>query len=213
MTRAFSDSVPELGRFWQGSDTSNYAQLPDDWSIGISDVVNSSGEIGAGRYKAVNLAGAGTIRAVANALGGHLPLFVFGGDGANFAVPPNDVVAARDALARVAMWAKRDLGLDLRVGMTKVSDVRAAGHDIRVAYWRASNELRYAMFAGGGLEWIDAQLKDDSITFGHDATTKEPDLSGLSCVSDVLTSSCGAGRSGEDASPVDEMGSHTWSTI
>ena len=63
MTRAFSDSVPELGRFWQGSDTSNYAQLPDDWSIGISDVVNSSGEIGAGRYKAVNLAGAGTIRA------------------------------------------------------------------------------------------------------------------------------------------------------
>jgi catechol 2,3-dioxygenase-like lactoylglutathione lyase family enzyme len=34
-----------------------------------------------------------------------------------------------------------------------------------------------------------------------------------SIVSDVLTSSCGARRSREDASPVDEMGSHTWSTI
>ena len=32
-------------------------------------------------------------------------------------------------------------------------------------------------------------------------------------VSDVLTPSCGARRSREDASPVDEMGSHTWSTI
>jgi branched-chain amino acid transport system substrate-binding protein len=32
-------------------------------------------------------------------------------------------------------------------------------------------------------------------------------------VSDVLTPSCGARRSREDASPVDGMGSHTWSTI
>ena len=32
-------------------------------------------------------------------------------------------------------------------------------------------------------------------------------------VSDVLTPSCGARRSREDASPVDEMGSHTWLTI
>ena len=152
VTRMFIDSVPELGRFSQGSDTSSFVQVPDDWSIGISDVVNSSGEISAGRYKAVNLAGASTIRAVANALGGHLPLFVFGGDGAHFAVPPRDVPSARDALARVAMWAERDLGLVLRVGMVKVSDVRAAGHEVLVAFWRASNDLRYAMFAGGGLE-------------------------------------------------------------
>jgi hypothetical protein len=181
VTRMFIDSVPELGRFSQGSDTSSFVQVPDDWSIGISDVVNSSGEISAGRYKAVNLAGASTIRAVANALGGHLPLFVFGGDGAHFAVPPRDVPLARDALARVAMWAERDLGLVLRVGMVKVSDVRAAGHDVLVAFWRASNDLRYAMFAGGGLEWVDTQLKNGSIALSHEEAEEEPDLSGLSC--------------------------------
>jgi hypothetical protein len=63
----------------------HYAALPDDWYIGVSDVVDSIGAIEAVRYRAVNLAGAASISAVANALGGELPLFVFGGDGARFA--------------------------------------------------------------------------------------------------------------------------------
>jgi hypothetical protein len=50
--------------------------------------------IAEGRYKAVNMAGAAVIAAVTNALEGREFPFVFGGDGASFAVGPADVTAA-----------------------------------------------------------------------------------------------------------------------
>jgi hypothetical protein len=178
----WADSVPVLDRFSQAADPSCYRPLPDDWSVGVSDVVDSTNAIGAGRYKAVNLAGAGTICSVANALGGGLRLFVFGGDGASFAVPPEHRPAAAEALTRVAAWAKRDLNLHLRVGLVQVADIRAAGHDARVAFWQASNNVRYAMFAGGGMAWSEAQLKQGAIDLPTSLhATDEPDLKGLSC--------------------------------
>ena len=77
---------PVLTQFVQVADGSLYIPLPADWKVGTSDVVNSTAALAAGRYKSVNFAGAATISAVSNALGGRLPLFVFGGDGAHFAV-------------------------------------------------------------------------------------------------------------------------------
>jgi hypothetical protein len=174
-------AVPVLDRFASVADPSRYAALPDDWRIGISDVVGSTQAIEAGRYKAVNLAGAGSISAVANALGGALPLFVFGGDGARFAVAPAQAPAAAAALAQVAMWARRDLDLDLRVGLTTVAEARAAGFDARVAFWQASDDVRYAMFTGGAMEWADGQLKSGARGLAPAAAGNEPDLTGLSC--------------------------------
>ena len=181
MKNKWLESVPVLGEFSQVADPAQYVPLPDDCHIGVSDVVDSTGAIEAGRYKAVNLAGAGTISAVANEFGGDLPLFVFGGDGARFAVPPDQASRAADALSRVAMWAKRDLDLELRVGMTTVADIRAAGVDVRAALWRASNHVRYAVFTGGGLEWADAQLKSGAIGLAPADSDDEPNLTGLSC--------------------------------
>ena len=181
MSEQWIENVPVLEQFSQVADPSRYIPLPDDWHIGVSDVVNSTSAIEAGRYKAVNVAGAATISAVANALDGGLSLFVFGGDGARFAVSPIQAPAAADALARVAMWSGRDLDLCLRTGMTNVAEVRAAGFDVRVAFWQASDHVRYAMFTGGGLEWADAQLKNGAIGLPPAAADKEPDLTGLSC--------------------------------
>ncbi len=175
------ERVPVLDQFSQVADSSLYVPLPDDWYIGVSDVVDSRGAIESGHYKAVNLAGAGTISAVANELGGELPLFVFGGDGARFAVPAALAPTAAAALSRVAMWAQRDLDLELRVGMTRVADIRAAGVDVRAAFWQASSFVRYAMFSGGGLEWADAELKKGSIYLPPADIDDEPNLSGLSC--------------------------------
>jgi hypothetical protein len=181
VTESWVESVPVLDHFAQAADPSRYAALPDDWRIGVADVIDSTGAIEAGRYKAVNLAGAGVISAVTNALSGALPLFVFGGDGARFAIAPAQGPAAQDALARAAMWARRDLDLELRVGMTTVAAVRAAGFDARAAFWQASRHVRYAMFAGGGLEWAEAQLKGGAIGLAPAAAGEEPDLAGLSC--------------------------------
>jgi hypothetical protein len=170
-----------LSHFAQVADPTQYVPLPDDWHIGASDVLESTAAIAAGRYKAVNLAGAATVSAVANALQGDLPLFAFGGDGARFAVSPDQVDVASDALSRAAAWAARDLGLELRVGMTRVTEARASGYDVRVAFWQVSDHLRYAMFTGGGLEWVDARLKAGAIALPPTAAGHEPDLTGLSC--------------------------------
>lgn len=181
MSEQWIESVPVLEQFAHVSDPSRYIPLPDDWHIGVSDVVNSTGAIENGRYKAVNVSGAATISAVSNALQGDLWLFVFGGDGARFAVAPAQAPAAADALARVAMWSERDLALHLRTGLINVAEVRAAGFDVRVAFWRASDHVRYAMFTGGGLEWADAQLKSGTIGLPPAAADDDPDLTGLSC--------------------------------
>ncbi len=181
VSEAWIASVPVLDRFAHVADPSRYAPLPDDWRIGVSDVVGSTVAIEAGRYKAVNLAGAATISAVTNALDGDLPLFAFGGDGAHFAVPPEQTSLTADALCRVAAWAERDLDLGLRVGMTSVSEIRAAGLDVTVAFWKASDDVRYAMFAGEGLEWAEAQLKSGALEPPLSGAGGEPDLTGLSC--------------------------------
>lgn len=174
-------SVPILQDFAQVADPSSYTPLPGDWWVGVSDVVNSTGAIEDGRYKAVNLAGAATISAVSNALGGALPVFAFAGDGAHFAVPPDQAAIAAEALRRVAFWAERDLGLSLRVGSVAVDEVRAAGSDVAVAFWRASDDVRYAMFTGGGLAWVERQLKEGAIRNPPTGMEQEPDLTGLSC--------------------------------
>ena len=96
--RDFYQSLPILGDFAAAVRVENYRPLPDDWSVGLSDIVGSTKAIAEGRYKAVNMIGAGVIAAVSNALGGRAFPFVFGGDGASFAVGPQHALAAAKAL-------------------------------------------------------------------------------------------------------------------
>ena len=179
--RRWIETVPVFADFARAADPSAYARLPDCWCIGISDVINSTGAIDAGRYRDVNLVAAGCISAVSNALSGELSLFAFGGDGARFAVSPEHAQIAADALSRTATWARRELKLDLRVGMTTVAEIRAAGFDVRAAFLKPTEHVQYAMFSGGGLEWADAQLKRGEIGLPPAAPEDEPDLTGLSC--------------------------------
>ena len=65
--------------------------------------------------------------------------------------------------------------------MTTVSNIRAAGFDVRVALFRASEHVRYAMFMGGGLEWAETKLKAGLISLPPSDPQDEPDLTGLSC--------------------------------
>ena len=64
-----------------------YKPLPDDWTIGIADIVQSTKAIRENRYRSVNMAGAAVIAALKNSLDGSDFPYVFGGDGASFAVP------------------------------------------------------------------------------------------------------------------------------
>ena len=119
--------------FVQLTDFDRYQPLPDDWFIGIADVVQSTRAIEAGRYKAVNTVGAAVLVAITNALPELCFPYVFGGDGATVAIPGAYVDEVRDALARTAAWSADTLDLVLRVAIIPVQDIRKAGHDVRVA--------------------------------------------------------------------------------
>lgn len=107
--------------------------------------------------------------------------YVFGGDGAGFAVPPEWKDRSEHALASVRSWARREFDMGLRVGMMRVSDIRAAGLDVTVARFQASAGVDYAMFSGGGLNWAEARMKAGDQTVPEAPQDSQPDLTGLSC--------------------------------
>ena len=134
-------SLPPFRDFTAVTDPALFKPLPDDWLIGTADVVGSTKAIAENRYKAVNMAGAAVIVAVTNALGDREFPFVFGGDGASFAVPGALGPQARQALAETATWVKEDLDLTLRIGMAPVSMLRSHGVDVRVARYAPSENI------------------------------------------------------------------------
>jgi len=177
----FYSAIPVFRSFARLMDPALYSPLPDDWSIGVADIVESTKAIAQARYKAVNMAGASVIAAVTNALEGREFPFIFGGDGASFAVAPDDLDRTREALAATAAWVKEDLELVMRVALVPVAAMRAMGLDVRVARFGPSPNLSYAMFSGGGLGWAEAAMKRGEFAVEMAPAGTQPDLSGLSC--------------------------------
>ncbi|MBL8895308.1 MAG: DUF3095 domain-containing protein, partial [Rhizobiales bacterium] len=179
-TGFFAD-LPTFDRFAGVTDAANYSPLPQDWSLAVADIVGSTKAIKAGRYKAVNMAGASVISAIHNALGHRDLPFVFGGDGALVAVPAESVAETRTALSTVQVWVKEELDLGLRAAIVPMAAVRGSGHDVRVARYRVSPEITYGMFMGGGASWAEQQMKAGQFAVEPAAPGSRPDLSGLSC--------------------------------
>ena len=188
---AFYSSIPVFRGFGSLMDPALYSALPDDWSIGVADIVELTKAIAEARYKAVNMAGASIIAAVTNALEGREFPFVFGGDGASFAVSPDDLERAREALAATAIWVEESLNLVMRVALVPVSAVRAQGLDVRVARFGPSANLSYAMFSGGGLGWAETAMKRGEFAVPKAAPGTQPDLTGLSCRFEEIPSARG----------------------
>ena len=177
----FYRTAPTFRDFRLVAEEFSFSPLPEDWLIGVADVERSTKAIQDKRYKAVNMAGAAVIAAIANAVGGREFPFVFGGDGASFAVSPADAGIARQALAETATWVREDLDLTLRVGMVSVGEIRRKGYDVRVGRYAVSDHISIAMFSGGGVAWADAAMKRDEISVPRAPAGARPDLSGLSC--------------------------------
>jgi len=177
----FVDSLPVFAEFESVADTDSYRPLPDSWALATADIVGSTRAIEAGRYKTVNMAGASVISALLNALGQRDLPFVFGGDGALVAFPGSVLEVTRNALAAVQTWVAEELGLTLRAAIVPMKDIRAQGLDVRVARFQASDEVFYAMFAGGGGSWAEAEMKAGRYRVDPAPAGTRPDLSGLSC--------------------------------
>src|ERR1700686_5036504 len=70
-SETFYSGIPVFRGFTSLMEPALYAPLPDDWSIGVADIVESTRAIAEARYKAVNMAGAAVIAAITNALEGR----------------------------------------------------------------------------------------------------------------------------------------------
>lgn len=176
----FSD-LPGLAHFAEGLEAERFQPLPNGWLVGVADVVNSTGAIAAGRYKAVNMVGASVISAVLNIVGQRAFPFVFGGDGAAFALPAGFDGKLRAALAATRTWASEEMDLSLRVALVPIETVRAAGCDVTVARYAPNADIAYAMLSGGGITWAEGEMKAGRHAIPAAPPGTRPDLSGLSC--------------------------------
>jgi hypothetical protein len=190
-SESFYAGLPVFHDFTRIVDGALYQPLPEDWMVGVADVEQSTKAIRENRYKAVNMAGAAVIVAVTNALGGRDFPFVFGGDGASFAVPPSAADLARAALAATATWVKDELDLRLRTSLIPVAEIRARGHDVRVARYAPSQNVSIASFSGGGMAWADAAMKQGRFAVEPSPPELRPDLHGLSCRYELIPASRG----------------------
>ncbi len=184
-TENFYQDLPTIDHFADLSDSSVYHSLPDDWSVAVSDVKDSTGMIGKGKYKQVNLIGASTIMALLNLKKSYSIPFIFGGDGAAVCVPGEMVPQAKEALLSVKDMAAELYGIELRIGIVPVSFIRDSGYDVLVARNRLSPTHTQAAFSGGGLQFAEECLKDPSISerFSIDPAVVESkgDITGLEC--------------------------------
>ncbi len=177
----FYQSLEPFSAFSEVLDVRHYKPLPEDWLVAVTDVVDSTGAIRSGRYKAVNMAGASVIAAARNALQGVAFPFVFGGDGASFAVAGEFRAPVEQALAACRTWVREEIGLELRASLVPVGDILAAGHPVSVARHTPAPDVSYAMFSGGGLAWAEQQMKAGRFVVGEAPAGSRPDLQGLSC--------------------------------
>lgn len=187
----FYRSIPVFSGFSRLMESAHYRRLPDDWAIGITDIVKSTDAISERRYKSVNTAGAATIAAIANTLSHKEFPFVFGGDGASFALPNSDLPLAREAMAATAAWVRDSLDLDMRIALIPIADIRSQGHDVLVARYAPSPDVSYAMFTGGGLGWAESAIKRGEFAVPPAPVGTMPDLTGLSCRFERIASSRG----------------------
>jgi hypothetical protein len=80
--------------------------------------------------------------------------------------------------------ARNSFGLDLRTSIVSIQELREAGHQARVARFKASPEAEFAMFAGHAYAVAEAWVKDPTTgpTFQvSEAGDNEVDFEGFEC--------------------------------
>jgi hypothetical protein len=183
-SHAFYRQLNAIEHFVDVADLSLYTQVPDDWSVIITDVQGSTRAIEAGRYKDVNSLGVASIVAVRNALPGVDIPFVFGGDGATLLCPTALLPGVEVALRGLQDLATSAFELGMRAGIVSVGELREGGHPLLVARFRASEHVALAMFAGGALAEAERLVKHPELGARYAVSSDGPrtaDFTGFEC--------------------------------
>jgi hypothetical protein len=178
----FYTRLASFSNFSEVANAGHYHPVPEDWSIFISDVRDSTKAIQAGQYKEVNLVGAASIVVSRNAMESLDFPFVFGGDGATLLIPPEKTERVTLELSKLKALAKKNFGFDLRVGRVPVKQIYFENKQLEVAKFELTPGRSIAMMRGSGLELAEDWIKRSGEKFEVSVPSEqENDLSGLSC--------------------------------
>ncbi len=156
--------------------------MPEDWTVFIADIKNSTQAIEQGYYKEVNLIGAASITLCIQALDGTEFPFIFGGDGASLCIPPQYTAIVSHELAKLIRFAKDKFALKLRIAKIPASIIYQNDKELLVAKLEITEGRCISLFRGGGLDYADQLAKQQDAQFKistHDSSVAE--LKGLSC--------------------------------
>ena len=159
-TANFYRDLAVLESFAEAIETNRHTEVPGDWWVVIADVIGSTKAIEAGAYKKVNTVGVACIAAVVNVDRSIEMPFVFGGDGATFAVPDTLRERVIPALREAQRLSREQFDLLLRVGLVRVSDLLDGGLSVRLAKIRLSPNITQPTFSGSGWEEAERIVKD-----------------------------------------------------
>ena len=157
----FYGELAVLESFEEAIEISHHRQLPAGWWIVVADVIGSTKAIEAGAYKDVNTVGVACIAAVINVDRSVDIPFVFGGDGATFAVPEALRERVMAALREAQRLSRESFGLRLRVGLVRVGELLARGKRAKLARVRLSTHVVQSTFSGAGWEEAERIVKEE----------------------------------------------------
>lgn len=184
----FYQNLAVITEFDSILNTEQFSELPDDWWVVITDVVNSTQAIEKGQYRAINAVGGATVAAMTNAVKPLRIPYVFGGDGATFCIPPSQLEAIKAALIGSAQLARDSFELDLRIGCVPYADIKPHAQ-ILIARFQKNASLEQAVFIGGGLTEAEHLIKQDpNYNLPINNLEQDVDFSGFECRWDRIPS-------------------------
>lgn len=182
-SRDFYQNIPSLVDFQSLPEQSHYFKLPSNWFIVVTDIKDSTKAIQNGRYRDINTLGAASIAVVQSALPNREIPSVFGGDGASFLVPSEDLPTIKKALLGLKSHSLNQYGLNLRVGGINISEVRSADLDVEIAKFDLGSGKTIPLVRGGGMAFADNKIKqlNSPYEWHLSSETLPPKLEALSC--------------------------------
>lgn len=166
------------------SDESFFKSVPNNWSIIVTDIANSTEEFNKGKYQEMNIVSASSIIVALNIADKYkidIP-FIYGGDGASMIVPKKILSEVLESLATLRNNAKYNFQLPLRVGSISVESLKEHGYRLKVAKIKVSGEYTQAVFLGVGLGQAERIIKSDKrYQTKKEGEAKKLNLSGLQC--------------------------------
>ena len=155
----FYQDLPTILSFAEATESRSHTDVPGDWWIVIADVIGSTKAIEAGAYKNVNTIGVACIAAVVNVNRAIDLPFIFGGDGATFAVPNSLRERVIIVLRAAQKLARESFGLDLRVGLIQVSELIKENYWVKCGKVRLSQYVTQPVLSGRGWEEAERRVK------------------------------------------------------